>query len=67
MTDVSLSLQVLSEEEDYQDRQERSPDYFPRLKDPKDPAEHMGLGVPGRIFNHPLTEPQPQSVHGTKV
>lgn len=30
-----------------------------RLKDPKDPADIMGLGVPGRIFNHPLTVPPP--------
>lgn len=32
---------------------------LPRLKDPKDPADIMGLGVPGRIFNHPLTVPPP--------
>lgn len=32
--------------------------WFGRLKDPKDPADIMGLGVPGRIFNHPLTAPE---------
>ncbi len=46
---------VLAEEEAYLDKKQRSRDYFPRLKDPRDPAEVEGFGVPGRIFNHPLT------------
>lgn len=48
---------VLVEEEAYLDKKQRSRDYFPRLKDPRDPAEIEGFGVPGRIFNHPLTVP----------
>lgn len=50
---------VLAEEEAYLDAKQRSRDYFPRLKDPRDPAEIEGFGVPGRIFNHPLTVPMP--------
>lgn len=50
---------VLADEEAWKDKKQRSPDYWPRLKDPKDPAEIEGFGVPGRIFNHPLTVPLP--------
>jgi hypothetical protein len=48
---------VLAEEEAALDAKQRSRDYFPRLKDPKDPAEIEGFGVPGRIYNHFLTVP----------
>ena len=51
--------QVLQDEEDALDKKMRNRDYFPRLKNPRDPAEVEGFGVPGRIFNHPLTASLP--------
>lgn len=54
-------LQVLSDAEDALDKKQRNRDYFPRLKDPRDPAEIEGFGVPGRIFNHPLTVDLPEN------
>lgn len=56
--------QVLADEEAWKDKKQRSPDYWPRLKDPRDPAEIPGFGVPGRIFNHPLTTPLPEGSDG---
>lgn len=53
-------VQVEADEEAWIDKKQRSPNYWPRLKDPKDPAEIPGFGVPGRIFNHPLTVPLPE-------
>lgn len=48
--------------DDWEDAQERSDDYWPRLKRPVDPADVGGMGVPGRLFNHPLTVPIPEKV-----
>ena len=55
---------MLAEEEAHLDSKQRSRDYFPRLKDPRDPAEIEGFGVPGRIFNHVLTVPAPGTESG---
>lgn len=59
-------LQVMEDEAAWKDKQQRSPDYWPRLKGDaiRDPAEIPGFGVPGRIFNHPLTTPLPEGSDG---
>lgn len=58
-------LQVMEDEAAWKDKKQRSPDYWPRLKgEVRDPAEIPGFGVPGRIFNHPLTTPLPEGSDG---
>lgn len=55
---------VEEDTEDYEDSQMRSPDYFQRKPkgEIKDPADVLNQGVPGRLFNHPLTAPLPEDM-----
>ena len=49
---------------DYVDTKQRSDDYFQKKPkgEVKDPADVLDMGVPGRIFNHPLTAPLPEEM-----
>jgi len=50
---------VMADEEKWQDGQERDPNYFqPSEEGAKDDGDVLGQGLPGRIFDNTLTNPE---------